>query len=184
MDLGARLKALRTARGLSQRQLAARAGVTNGLISQIEQNRTSPSVATLKRILEALPITLSDFFSVEVQDRDRIFYRAADLRRITPSLPGGAGVVFRQVGDTTGRTLQMLHERYGPGTDTGIELYSHEAEEAGIVVSGRIELTVGTRTETLGAGDAYAFDSRLPHRFRNTGQEDCIIISACTPPSF
>ncbi len=78
----------------------------------------------------------------------------------------------------------MLHERYRPGADTGKESYAHEGEEAGIVISGSIEITVGAETRTLHPGDAYLFESRLPHRFRNTGDEDCIIVSACTPPSF
>jgi mannose-6-phosphate isomerase-like protein (cupin superfamily) len=78
----------------------------------------------------------------------------------------------------------MLHEIYAPGADTGAEMYAHESEEAGIVVSGWIEITVGDRTSELGPGDAYLFDSRIPHRFRNIGDEDCTIVSACTPPSF
>ena len=188
-DIGARLRAERIARGLSQRQLATRAGVTNGLISQIEQNRSSPSVASLKRILYALPMTLSDFFNAEEETGEKIFYSAGELVEITPPGmrnrgEGGANVSLRQVGGTARRSLQMLHEHYPPGADTGVELYSHEAEEAGIVVAGRIELTVGQQTRILGPGDAYFFDSRMPHRFRNTGSEDCVIVSACTPPSF
>ena len=78
----------------------------------------------------------------------------------------------------------MLHERYAPGADTGAEPYSHDGEEAGIVVSGRVLLTVGGETRLLEAGDAYLFGSRLSHRFRNPGPEDCVIVSACTPPTF
>jgi mannose-6-phosphate isomerase-like protein (cupin superfamily) len=80
--------------------------------------------------------------------------------------------------------LQILHERYRPGADTGQSLLSHEAEEGGIILQGRLEVTVADQVRTLSAGDAYRFNSRLPHRFRNTGSEDCIVVSACTPPSF
>ena len=78
----------------------------------------------------------------------------------------------------------MLYENYQPGADTGEELYSHEAEEAGIVIAGQIELSVGAEVELLGEGDGYIFDSRNPHRFRNIGTDVCIIVSACTPPTF
>ena len=78
----------------------------------------------------------------------------------------------------------MLHEVYPPGADTGPEVLSHEAEEAGVIVQGQIELSVGDKTAVLQAGDGYLFDSRQPHRFRNIGSEECVIISACTPPSF
>jgi transcriptional regulator with XRE-family HTH domain len=191
LDVGQRLKAIRTAHGLSQRQLAARAGVTGGMISMVEQNRISPSISSLKKILQALPMTLSEFFSAELDGTDKVFYRFAELREINPtSLAGrpakkrGAAISFRQVGDAAKHALQILHESYEPGADTGEELYAHEAEEGGVVVSGQIEVTVGNQVETLGPGDAYLFDSRIPHRFRNMGEEPCIIVSACTPPSF
>ena len=189
-DIGTRMKAIRTAKNMSQRELARKSGVTNGMISQIEQNHSSPSVASLKRILDAIPMTLSEFFSPTQSADRRIFYTADDLRELNPErvFPGSANaaaaVSLRQVGAAGAHSLQMLHERYAPGADTGEELYAHDAEEAGIVVSGRIELTVGQETRTLGPGDAYIFDSTIPHRFRNAGDEECVIISACTPPSF
>jgi transcriptional regulator with XRE-family HTH domain len=189
MDVGFRLKTVRRSAGLSQRELASRAGVTNGLISLIEQNRTSPSVSTLRRILEALPMSFSEFFAVESALRTKIFYRADELAEINPGRlqrlsPSAAGLSRRQVGDASGHSLQMLHERYESGADTGEELCSHEGEEAGIIVSGEIELTVGETTRTLRKGDAYIFDSRIPHRFRNRAGAACEIVSACTPPAF
>ena len=78
----------------------------------------------------------------------------------------------------------MLYEHYPPGADTGPDLYSHEAEEAGIVIDGQIEITVGSETRLLNTGDAYLFNSRLAHRFRNPGDTPCTIVSACTPPTF
>lgn len=80
--------------------------------------------------------------------------------------------------------MQLIHERIEPGADTGDEMLRHEAEEGGIVIKGQIELTVGGQVEILKEGDAYYFDSRLPHRFRNLGEEPCEIISSCSPPSF
>jgi transcriptional regulator with XRE-family HTH domain len=189
LDVGSRLKSARTARKLSQRELARLSGVTNGLISQIEQNRSSPSISSLKRILDALPMTLSEFFSEEEPATPRFVYRSDELRELNPAAIFGKHsgtrntISLRQVGRAD-RRIQMLHEHYAPGADTGAELYSHESEEAGIVVAGEIELTVGPETAVLGPGDAYIFDSTIPHRFRNRGTVECIIISACTPPSF
>jgi transcriptional regulator with XRE-family HTH domain len=189
MDIGARLKAVRTSHRLSQRELARKSGVTNGLISQIEKNHSSPSVASLKRILDAIPLTLSTFFASEFDGERRIFFRAEELREINPQVLfrnnlGAGGISLRQVGDSSNHALQMLHERYEPGSDTGAEKYNHNGEEAGIVISGHIEITVGDRVAELHPGDAYIFDSRLLHRFRNTGDEACVVVSACTPPSF
>jgi transcriptional regulator with XRE-family HTH domain len=179
-DIGARLRELRKMHGLSQRELAKRAGVTNGTISLIEQNRISPSIGSLKKVLDGFPISIADFLTLDLKPRSKVFYQAKELREIA-----GGDVSFRLVGrDTRGRAIQMMHERYAPGADTGDEMLSHAGEECGIVISGVLELTVGGEARRLVAGDAYYFDSRLPHRFRNPGTIDCVIVSACTPPSF
>lgn len=190
IDIGDRLRTARTLRRLSQRELARRAGVTNGMISQIEQNHSSPSISSLKRILDAVPMSMAEFFADDFTEQNAVFFRKEDLREINPANllsktdADAKPFSFRQVGDARNHTLQMLHERYAPGADTGPEMYNHNSEEAGIVIEGTIEVTVGDRTETLHPGDAYLFDSRIPHRFRNTGDCVCVIVSACSPPSF
>jgi transcriptional regulator with XRE-family HTH domain len=178
--MGGRLRELRERFGLSQRALAARADVTNGMISLIEKNRSSPSVGTLKKILDVFPMSLAQFFATGEPEAPAIFFRAAELVEI-----GGGDVSYRQVGSSLqGKALQLLHERLQPGADTGSAMLRHEGEEGGVVVRGEIELTVGMATRVLKAGDAYALKSSVPHRFRNLGREVCEIVSACTPPSF
>ncbi len=70
MDVGKQLKTIRTMRGLSQRELAKRSGVTNSMISQIEQNLVNPSVGSLKKILDAIPISMGEFFTLDVEPKD------------------------------------------------------------------------------------------------------------------
>ncbi|MDF1729279.1 MAG: cupin domain-containing protein [Sulfitobacter sp.] len=183
MDIGHKLRTIRKARGLSQRELAARAGLTNGTVSLIEQNRTSPSVASLKSLLDAIPISMAEFFStLEEAPGRQVFFRAEDLIEISPSTVGS--VSLRQLGTARDNALQVLHETYPPGADTGAERLVHEGEEAGIVVRGEIEVSVDNEVAVLGPGDGYLFDSTRPHRFRNRGDVVCEIVSACTPPTF
>ena len=190
LNIGQRLKAVRITHRLSQRELARKSGVTNGMISQIEGNSTSPSVSSLKRILDAIPMSMSDFFANEKHNTKQVFFRADELIELNPNavIAKNNGdmnnLSLRQVGNSQNSAIQMLYERYSPGSHTGEELYSHNGEEAGIVISGVIEVTVGDQTETLGPGDAYSFESRTPHRFYNSGSQECIVVSACTPPSF
>lgn len=186
-DVGSRLRAIREKNGLSQRQLAQRAGVTNGTISLIEQNRTSPSVASLRKVLGGIPMTLAEFFSQDdLPPAEQIFFRAGELVELASDIPAvrKGTLSLRQVGDLRGRSLQVLHETYQPGADTGTgrNMLQHESEEGGIVIEGEIELTVGDQKQILKPGDAYLFDSRIPHRFRNIGNKPCILVSACTPP--
>lgn len=179
IDVGARLKEVRKQKGLSQRELAKRAGVTNSTISLIEQNRVSPSISSLIKVLDGIPMPLQEFFTLEVPEKSQVFYQSSEL----PDL-GHGDICMHLVGHNyPNRTLSLLKETYPPGSDTGAEMFSHEGQEAGLVVSGQLELTVDGEIQLLHTGDAYYFDSTLPHRFRNTGDEPCVIVSANNPPS-
>jgi quercetin dioxygenase-like cupin family protein len=96
---------------------------------------------------------------------------------------GAGGISLLQVGrNLTGRPLQILLERYAPGAETAAQPYSHEGDEGGVVIQGQVEVTVGGVAKVLGAGDGYLFSSRLPHRFRNVGDDEAVVVSANTPP--
>jgi transcriptional regulator with XRE-family HTH domain len=94
--------------GLSQRELAKRAGVTNGTISLIEQNRVSPSVSSLKKVLEGLPMTLSDFFTFDAEPEYKVFYNADEL----PNLGNEKVQLFLVGASHERRDLQILREFY------------------------------------------------------------------------
>ncbi len=178
--VGERIAALRAAYGLSQRELARRAGITNGTISLIEQGTTSPQVASLKKILSVFSISIADFFSLDTDNVSSVFFTKEDLVEI-----GGNDISFLLVnGRNRNRKIQMVMERYAPGADTGVEMLQHSGEECGIVLKGSMEVTVGIERKVLKSGEAYYFNSSLPHRFRNVGKDTCEVISAATPPSF
>lgn len=182
-DVGSRLKTLRANAGLSQRQLAERAHVPHAQISIIEQNKSSPSVSTLRKILGGLGVSMADFFE---DDRSGMqggpFFDANGLVDLTSKIRSHGYLSLRQVGDAKLNNLQILHEVYGPGADTGEVLLQHPSNEGGIVIEGEIEVTVGDQVRVLRAGESYLFDSRIPHRFRNLSSATAIVISACTPP--
>jgi mannose-6-phosphate isomerase-like protein (cupin superfamily) len=152
---------------------------TNGLISLIEQNRVSPSVSSLKKVLDGIPMALADFFTQDLGGKPQVFFPREELADI-----GTASVELRLVGSRLAkRSMSILHERYAPNADTGEEMLTHAGEEGGVIVKGKIELTVGGESRVLGPGDAYYFKSSLPHRFRNVGREECEIVSANSPPT-
>lgn len=180
VKLGQRLRSLRLRAGLSQRALAKKTNVASATISLMEAGKTSPSVGSLKRILEGIPIGLSEFFDFEPELETRVFYSAEELTEI-----GTKSLSLKQIGTSSvGRNLQILKETYALNADTGRVMYEHEGEEGGIVISGRVEVTVGDVRKILGPGDAYFFPSTRPHRFRQVGPVETVIISACTPPTF
>jgi len=149
-------------------------------VSLIEHGRTDPSLGLLRKILDSLGVSFAEFFASDTRTAEKHFYARDELSEI-----GSGPISYLQVGsDLSDGDLQILYERYQPGADTGQSMLSHDAEEGGIVLQGRLEVTVGDQVQVLTNGDAYRFNSRLPHRFRNAGNEECLVVSACTPPSF
>lgn len=179
-NVGARLREIRQRNRMSQRALAKKAGVVNSTISLIEAGHSNPSVGALKRILDAIPISLAEFFCLTEQGRDQIFFGKKEFTEI-----GKGGISYLQIGkNRVGRSIQILKETYRPGSDTGKVRLVHAGEDRGIVISGRLEVTVEDQSRVLSPGDGYYFSSSLPHRFRCVGDEPCEVVSACSPPSF
>ena len=182
MDVGERLQAIRKLKGLSQRELAKRAGVTNSTISMIEKNSVSPSISSLRKVLGGIPMSMVEFFSEEMETPSaaQIVYKANELIDISDG-----AVTMKLVGRAhASRAIAFLTEIYPPGADTGVEMLTHEGEETGIVVEGRLELVVGLETFVLEEGDSYYFESTKPHRFRNPFDAPARLISAATPANF
>ena len=182
MDIGARLQLVRKSKSLSQRELAKRVGVTNSTISLIEQNKVSPSVSSLKKVLDGIPISLADFFTLDLEKGlpDSPFYGASELPDV-----GSNGIHYFLLGQhRPQRQMCILREVMPPGSDTGDSMLAHDGEEGGVVIFGEVEVTVGDQVRVLKAGEGYYFESRTPHRFRNVGEEDAVIVSANTPETF
>lgn len=181
IEIGAQLQSVRKHFGLSQRELAKRSGVTNATISLIEQNKVSPSVSSLKKVLDGLPMSLADFFTFEIEaSAEQIFYPKV----LQPDV-GSGELHFHLIGaNRANRKMCVLREVLLPGADTGEEMLLHDGEEAGVIVQGSVELTVGDECRVLNEGDGYYFDSQIQHRFRNISDVDAIIVSANTPASF
>ena len=182
-EYGARLRMLRTSRGLSLRAAATMAGITAGALSQIEKGRNSPSVSTLKKALGALGVSMGEFFVAAERNRQpgSFVFRAAEF----VSFARSRGIRFMGLpGSTQSRAIEFLYETYAPGADTGPEAYSHEGEEGGFCLAGSVEITVGDKRELLGPGDGYYYSSKLPHRWRNIGRVPAVVVSGCTPPTF
>ena len=178
-DIGKRLKSVRKQVGISQRELAKRAGVTNSTISMIEKNSVSPSISSLKKVLSGLPMSLLEFFNTEdFETADvPVLYKKEDFREVA----GDEGIRWGLIGKFfPDRQITFMVEDYTSGSDTGDEAYSHEGEEAGYVVSGKIELLVDDQVYVLESGEGYYFESKRPHRFRNPFDEPCQVVSATT----
>ncbi len=177
LAVGARLKAVRESAGMSQRELAKRAGVTNVTISLIEQESHAPSLASLHRILNAIPISMAEFFALPVSRQDVLFYEHADLAVVTR---GGADLRVLG-GERRDKKLQLFFERYAPGASTGDELIVHEGETAAVVVQGSVEVEVGGQRRRINAGGGFQLIGKQPYRLVNIGRTTAVVVCACTP---
>jgi transcriptional regulator with XRE-family HTH domain len=178
LAVGARLKVVREKAGLSQRELAKRAGVTNATISLIEQEAHAPSLASLHRILAAIPIAMADFFALPTSQQNVLFYSARDLAVVTR----GAADLRVLGSERRDKALQLFIERYRPGAGTGEDAISHPGETAAIVIQGVIEVEVGGEVQAIESGGGYQLFGNQPYRLRNIGKTVAIVVCACTPP--
>lgn len=177
LGVGARLRAVREGAGLTQRQLATKAGVTNATVSLIEQEAHAPSLASLHRILSAIPISIADFFALPVSQQNVLFYQAEELAIVTR----GAADLRVLGSERRDKRLQVFIERYKPGAGTGKEPLAHDGETAAVVVSGVVEVEVAGKTFTISAGGGYQLIGRQPYRLTNIGKTVAVVVCACTP---
>ncbi|MFZ1341113.1 MAG: helix-turn-helix domain-containing protein [Paracoccaceae bacterium] len=180
LDIGARLRAVREKAGLSQRELARKAGVTNSTISLIEQEAHSPSLASLHRILSAVPIAMADFFALPTSQQNVMFFDRGDLAVVAR----GEADLRVLAAERRDKTLQLFIERYQPGAGTGEEPIAHDGETAAVVLTGTVEVTVGDETRVLRRGGGYQLIGRQPYTLRNIGRTVAVVACACTPPMF
>ena len=178
LAVGSRLRSVREQAGMSQRELAKRAGVTNATISLIEQDSHAPSLASLHRILNAIPISMAEFFALPVSRQNALFYKKSDLAVVTR---GGADL--RVLGsERRDKKLQLFYERYAPGADTGEEAIVHNGETAAVVIQGTVELEVSGQRHRIEAGGGFQLFAKQPYRLFNVGKQTAIVVCACTPP--
>lgn len=180
LQLGPRIRALRQARNVTLRELAARAGVTESFLSQVEREVTSPSIASVQRIAHALDLAIAELFTEEAP-RGRVV-RQAERRRIV--YPGLRAVDEFLTAGMTGR-VQVILSTIEPGGGTGDKPYAHESdEEVVVVLSGQLEVWVAEERYLLEEGDSIAYSSRLPHRNVNSSDRQATVLFCVTPPSF
>ncbi|MFA5957641.1 helix-turn-helix domain-containing protein [Hyphomicrobium sp.] len=178
LAVGSRLRAVREAAGLSQRELAKRAGVTNATVSMIEQETHAPSLASLHRLLAAIPISLADFFALPVSQKNALFYDENDLAVVSR----GAADLRVMGSERREKKLQMFLERYKPGAGTGEDPIIFDGETAVIVIEGTIEVEADGDVRRLTKGGGYQLFGRVPYKLRNVGKTVAVIACACTPP--
>lgn len=182
--VGQQIRDLRKAKGLTIADLADRIDRSIGYVSQIERNLSELSIPDLKRIAEALEVQISWFFhstaAVPPGERDYVV-RRGNRRRLNLAR---MGVVEELLSPSLGGATELILTRFAPGATGGEEFVSRDAEESGFVVQGRLELQVGGQSFLLEEGDSFCFRPGEPHRSRNPGEVECIIVWVITPPVY
>ena len=170
-DVGARLRALRIEQGLSVNELAMRAGVSSGTVSQVERNKANPSVRILERLRQALSVPLTALLEEDDAISDPVvgdFVRKAAERPVFDV--GNHGMQKELLSPHGEHDLKMMIIMLpaGAGSD---EVLVGVGEKAGLVLEGAVVLNVGDRRAVLRAGDSFQFKSTVPHSVRNESGE-------------
>jgi transcriptional regulator with XRE-family HTH domain len=180
VDVGERLRELRRFRRATLRTIADRSGLSESFLSQVERGRSSASIASLRKIAEALGVSMADLFEPDGPPGPRVL-----KRQNRPSL--SFGILGRKL-LLTPKPLHHLEVFAGElevGGSTGEQPYAHgDSEELFVVISGSVQLELGGELFELESGDSIDYRSSTPHRVTNTGQELAEVMWIISPPSY
>lgn len=177
MDIGEKLRDLRNRNGLTQEELADRAELSKGFISQLERNLTSPSISTLQDLLQCLGTNLSDFFHEEVEDQivfsqeDYFEKQDTELHNLIQWIIPNAQ---KNEMEPILLTLQAGGSTYPDNP--------HEGEEFGYILSGTVTIYIGTKTYTVKKGESFYFCPEKTHYLKSA--KGAKLLWVTTPPSF
>lgn len=177
MDIGEKLRDLRNRNGLTQEELADRAELSKGFISQLERNLTSPSISTLQDLLQCLGTNLSDFFHEEVEDQivfsqdDYFEKQDTELHNLIQWIIPNAQ---KNEMEPILLTLQAGGSTYPDNP--------HEGEEFGYILSGTVTIYIGTKTYTAKKGESFYFRPEKTHYLKSA--KGAKLLWVTTPPSF
>ncbi len=179
MQVGKKIRDLRLRRGLTVQQLATASGLSKGFISQVENDRTSPSLATLADVAKALDVSVAYL----VVDEDPVPYVVrADERQSMDSTGNVTRVEVLSAAPK--RNLELLWIEFAPGMPIGDQRHYHHGEECMLVLEGRIGMTCGEHSFVLEAGDSIHYDGRVPHAIENVGDAPARVVTAMTPAAY
>ena len=195
--LGLRVRSARERAGVTLREVARRTGLSPSFLSQLERDQVSPSIASLKQVATALGIRVADVLAeassgegVVVRRAERPVWTLARARyeQLAPLVPEEPDEPMgRAAGDGAApaeRRMQPQLITFEPGGSLGDHPVSHEGEEFGLVLSGRVECAIGEEVYLLEAGDSVCFDARRPHHTRNAAEGESAYLLVVTPPTF
>ncbi|MEA5059847.1 HTH-type transcriptional regulator PuuR [bioreactor metagenome] len=182
IELGQKIRELRKKENMSISELAKAAELSVGIISQIERNLVSPSIVSLWKIAKCLNVSVGYFFEEETDEAMDPVVRREQRKRIFAS--NNKAVYELLSKDLKDKKIEFLYITIDPGEDNTPQFVTHDGEECGVVIKGRMMVKTQSREYYLEEGDSIYFSSTIPHKYVNVGDEPCISIWAMTPPNF
>ena len=176
--IGERIKDLRNRNGLTQQELADRAELTKGYISQLERGQVAPSVVTLLDLIECLGTTPSEFFR-ETEEEHVVYSEDAFFEKIDEAGNSIQWIVPNAQQNQMEPLLVVLQPKEALAEDK-----PHEGEEFGYVISGTIQLRLGENVYRVKAGESFYFSANKKHSIANTGAIRAKLVWVSTPPTF
>ena len=180
LEIGHRIKGRRLSNNLTLKQLAAKVGCSDGYISQIENGKVSPSIATLKKIAHALQSKITDFF-VETEDEEPVVLTAD--RRTTLSMERWNARIESLVVNPKNKRMHPFFTTIKPGGGSH-GLYSHVGEEFGLVLQGELEIDLNGKVYRVNENESFYYHSSEPHSWTNRGKKDTVVVWVISPPTF
>ncbi|WP_445492652.1 cupin domain-containing protein [Niallia sp. 03133] len=180
MNLGEKIKEIRKEKRLTIADVALKTGLSNGYISNVERNLNSPTIESLRKIVQALSISLVELFQ-DQQENSRVVRKN---ERVTIMKANDQSTFYELLSPSGSKEMGAVLVTLKPGAASGTEAHSHKGEEFGFIIKGSLFYEIGNETYDLEEGDSIYYDANIPHYYKNTGEVECISVWVVTPPSF
>ncbi|BFH59581.1 helix-turn-helix domain-containing protein [Paenibacillus azoreducens] len=172
MDIGSNIRAIRKRKNITIAQICEETGLSQGFLSQVETNKTSPSIATLESIAQALKVPLA-YLLLKKEERMQIVRK--DERKVTV-FNGSEKLKVAHLSST--KNVKMMMVEMPPGASTGETPHAHEGEEVHMLIQGKVFVQQGEETAEINAGDSFSWNACTPHSVKNIGDETAIVVIA------
>jgi len=174
--MGARLRQLRTKKGVPLAAVARTAGISTGFLSALERSQMSASVGTLRKLAKYYQMNILDFYDTATPNSHLVRPAARKV------LEAGPGVRMELL--AWGNKVMEPHLfRVAPGAGSG-ESYTHVGEEFLFVLKGELQIFLRGEEYRIKSGDSFYFESAVPHKWMNPGRTETCLLWVNTPPTF
>jgi len=180
-SVGLKIKKLRKEKNMTIADFAKKAKISSGMISQIENEKVTPTITIMWKIAQALEVSIGYFFNEENEEEIDPVVKKNYRKKI---LTSNSNRTYELLVPNLNRKIEFIMLTIKENDIHHNDFITHKGEECGLILKGKLKVVIKDKAYILEEGDSISFNSNLPHIYENETNEECISVWAMTPPTF